>query len=87
LVDASPDEISAWEQEVSKRQAKWQEDLQEEARRISREEQIQYDKQVIEMAKDVVKNVITPLLASLAGLITAFTVLLRGYAPGKSDGK
>jgi len=55
--------------------------LQQELTRIYQEERLKNDKQIIEMAKDVVKNVVAPLLASLAGLITALTVLLRGYAP------
>jgi len=81
LVDASPEEIAAWDKEVTKLQEQYHADLQQELTRIYQEERLKNDKQIIEMAKDVVKNVVAPLLASLAGLITALTVLLRGYAP------
>jgi hypothetical protein len=81
LVDASPQEIDVWNKQVKSLQEQYEANLRYEIDKIVQEERQNNDKEIIEMTKDVVKNVVAPLLASLAGLITALTVLFRGYAP------
>jgi hypothetical protein len=85
IVDASPDEISAWNSQVAESQAEYNRRLNEEIKKISAEQAAKNARLTSELIKDMITSVVIPLIVALTGLIGAIVSLinaLRKPPPG-----
>jgi hypothetical protein len=79
LVDASPEETAAWQAKVKILQDQYDTALQNEIKRISREEELSNAKEVAAFIKQLITDVIVPIVLALAGLVGAIVSLVQAF--------
>lgn len=81
LVDATPEEIAVWNQQVKELEDKYQEAINEKVLEITQERQKERATQIMTATKGVFTDMIIPLITAMTGLIGAMAAFKYGTKP------
>ena len=81
LVDATPEEIKAWDEKTKSLMDKYEAAVRAKADEIAEQKATEKRKELINEGIDIAKNMVVPVLTSLAGLIGAVVALRAGSKP------